>query len=316
MTRAVEADWSAFSGRQIQLSHGRQRAVVVEVGAALREYQVDGLAVLDGFAVDRMPDGGRGQPLLPWPNRIQDGQYTFDGRQLQLPIDEVARRSATHGLTRWLNWHAAEQTPDRVTMTLVLHPRPGYPFTLELAIDYSLTDDGLRVRTTARNLGGAALPFGAGQHPYFSVGTQTVDSAALQLPARTRLELDTDRRLPTGTTLATAGSAYDFGEPRPIGALVLDDCFTELTRDDHGIASVRLADPNGERQAVVWMDAHYQYVQVFSGDTLAPDRRRRGLAIEPMTCPPNAFRTGTDVVVLQPDQAIALEWGLRPTPSS
>jgi aldose 1-epimerase len=300
----------APSGKQIELIHGRQRAVVVEVGAGLREYVVDGLAVLDGFAVDRMPDGGRGQPLLPWPNRLEDGWYEFEGQPFQLPIDEIGRQNANHGLTRWLNWTPTEQTPDWVKMTLVLHPRTGYPFTLQLAIEYSLGDDGLRVRTTARNLGGRALPFGAGQHPYLSVGTQTVDSARLQLPARTRLELDVDRRLPTGTSLDVAGSAYDFRAPRPIGSLVVDDCFTNIARDDRGIASVRLSDPRRQKEAVLWMDARYRYIQVFSGDTLAPDCRRRGLAVEPMTCPPNAFRTGTDLIVLQPDEEITLEWGL------
>jgi aldose 1-epimerase len=285
--------------------------VVVEVGAALREYVVDGLAVLDSFGVDQMPDGGRGQPLLPWPNRIEDGQYSFEGQRLQLPIDELAHRNANHGLTRWLNWFTAEQSPERVRMTLVLHPRPGYPFTLDLAIEYSLGESGLLVRTTAWNAGRAALPFGAGQHPYLSVDTHTVDSASLQLSAGTRLELEPDRRLPTGTTFDVAGSEYDFREPRPIGSLVLDDCFTDVARDDHGIASVRLSSSESERHVVFWMDAHYKYIQVFTGDTLVPDRRRHGLAVEPMTCPPNAFRTGTDLIVLQPDQTTTLEWGLR-----
>jgi aldose 1-epimerase len=58
------------------------------------------------------------------------------------------------------------------------------------------------------------------------------------------------------------------------------------------------------------MSGDYRYLQVFTGDTLRPERQRRGLAIEPMTSPPNAFRTGTDLVVLQPGQTIALEWGI------
>jgi aldose 1-epimerase len=295
------------SGRQFELKSGRQRAVVVEVGGGPREYEVDGRPVLDGYALDTMADGGRGQPLLPWPNRIADGQYEFAGQRLQLPIDEVERRNAIHGLTRWLNWSAAHHGSDRVQLTMILHPRPGYPFTLELTLEYSLSEVGLTVRTTARNIGDRALPFGAGQHPYLTVGTPFVDQAVLCVPAARRLELDADRRLPTGRELSVTNSEFDFRTPRPIGPLILDECFSGVERSPDGIARVTLGD------VVVWMDEHYKYVQVFSGDTLPPERRRRGLAIEPMTCPPNAFRTATDLMVLQPDDSVTLEWGISPS---
>lgn len=311
MTGGRAAVTSAYSGLQIEIRHGLQRAVVVEVGAGLREYTVDGQPVLDGYPIDAMCDGGRGLPLLPWPNRLADGEYTFDGQALRLPIEEVGRRNAMHGLTRWLNWNVLEQAADRVRMGLVIYPRTGYPFTLDLSIEYALAAAGLSVTTTARNLGQRALPFGAGQHPYVTVGTPLVDSASLHLPAHARLELDAERRLPTGTRLPVDGTEFDFRTPRPIGASVLDDCFTSLDRGDDGLARVRLADPATARALTMWMDARYGYVQVFSGDTLPAARRRRGLAIEPMTCPPNAFATGTDLIVLQPDESCSMAWGLH-----
>ena len=306
---------SPFSGMQIEIRHGLQRAVVVEVGAGLREYDVDGQPVLDGYPVDAMCDGGRGLPLLPWPNRLADGEYTFDGQALRLPIDDVVRRNAMHGLTRWANWNVVEQATDRVRMGLVIHPRMGYPFTLDLSIEYAVAAAGLSVTTTARNLGKRALPFGAGQHPYLTVGTALVDSASLHLPAHARLELDAARQLPTGTLLPVDGpvdgaAKFDFRTPRVIGSLVLDDCFTTLDRGADGLARVGLSDPATRRAVSMWMDASYRYVQVFSGDTLPVARRRRGLAIEPMTCPPNAFRSGTDLIVLQPDQTRSMAWGL------
>jgi aldose 1-epimerase len=298
------------SGRQVEIRHGRQRAIVVEVGAGLREYEVDGQPVLDGYAVGHMADGGRGQPLLPWPNRLADGHYIFGDQELQLPIDEVPRRNALHGLTRWVNWSVADSRPDAVRLEHTLHPRPGYPFTLQLTIWYVLGDAGLTVRTTAHNLGHNALPFGAGQHPYLTVGTPIVDSAMLHVPAESRLELDAERGLPTGRVLRVHGTEFDFRTPRPIGPLVLDDCYTELRRDADGLARVVLAEPGAGRSTVLWMDQQFRYVMVFSGDTLAPERRRRGLAVEPMTCPPDAFRSHTDLMVLEPDQSVVLEWGL------
>lgn len=300
------------SGTQFEIRFGQQRAVVVEVGGGLREYAVEGRAVLDGFARDAMVDGSRGQPLLPWPNRILDGRYTFGGQPLQLPIEEVGRHNAAHGLTRWANWQLVEHDAAQVTLGITLHPRPGYPFTLGLTIAYALSAHGLEVRTTARNLGEVALPFGAGQHPYFTVGTERIDQSTLEMHAACRLELDPERRVPTGARLIVQGTDYDFTHPRAIGDLVLDDCFGDLERDAEERAMVTLR--GADRAVTVWLDGGYRYVQLFTGDTLAPARRRASLAVEPMTCPPNAFRTGDDLIVLQPGEQIALRWGVTVAP--
>src|SRR5262249_37050472 len=141
------------SGIQYEITHGAQRATVAEVGGTLREYLVGDQPVLDGFSVEARADGGRGQPLLPWPNRILDGLYDFDGQRLQLPIEEVERHNAMHGLTRWLNWSLVDHAPHRVRLALTIHPRPGYPFSLALALEYALDASGLLVRTIARNAG-------------------------------------------------------------------------------------------------------------------------------------------------------------------
>jgi aldose 1-epimerase len=183
---------------------------------------------------------------------------------------------------------------------------------LDLALEYVLSDSGLTVRTTAHNVGQRALPFGAGQHPYFTVGSALVDSTELQLPADSRLELDPERHLPTGTAFAVDGTDFDFRQTKRIGALVIDDCFADLHRDADGLTRVTLADPGAGRSLTIWLGEGYRYVQAFSGDTLAADRRRRSLAIEPMTCPPDAFRTGTGLIVLQPDETCTLEWGVTP----
>jgi aldose 1-epimerase len=298
------------SGTQYEITLGEQRATVVEVGAAVREFAVGGLPVLDGFSIDETAAGGRGQPLLPWPNRLLDGQYQFDGQTHQLPIDDVARHNAIHGLTRWQSWSLLEHATSCVRLGLTIYPRPGYPFLVVLEIAYSLDDSGLNVRTTARNGGDRPLPFGAGQHPYLTVGTPHIDDASLQLVAGSRLEMDPERQVPSGVLLSTAHAAGDFGTPRAIGGQVLDECYTDLARDGSGKAHVRLSDPASGRSATLWMSRDYRYVQLFSGDTLGPEKRRRGLAIEPMTCPPNAFRSGVDLIVLQPSEDIRLEWGI------
>jgi len=299
----------APSGEQIELSHGDQRAVVVEVGGGLRSYSVGGRDVLDAYRPDEMCSSGRGQVLAPWPNRLSNGTYEFDGRTHQLPLTEPEAGNAIHGLVRWVVWRVAEREQHRVVVEHALHPQPGYPFALTLRIEYVLADPGLRVTTTATNVGAERCPFGTGAHPYVSLGTETVDPLFLQVPARTVLESD-EHGIPTGTR-PVEGSEFDFRQARAIGRTVLDHGFTDLGRDDDGIARVVLEDPDAGDQLTLWLDERYRYLMLYTGDA-RPDVARRSLAVEPMTCPPNAFSTGDDVIVLEPGESVSADWGIVP----
>jgi len=295
------------SGQQLTLTAGGYAATVTEVGATLRTLTYQGSPLLLGFADDEMATSGMGQVLLPWPNRIQDGRYEFGGATHQLPLSEPARRNASHGLVRWLPWRLRPTGPATATADAVLHAQPGYPFTLALVISYALGDDGLRVRTRATNVGSAPAPYGYGAHPYLVPGPGRLDDWELTLPAERVCEVD-ERGLP-GPPRVVAGTDLDFRAPRLIGATRLDHPFTDLHRDDVGRATVVVHEP-GAARVELWMDRSYRWVQVFSADTLA-DRTRAGIAVEPMTCPPNAFRSGTDVVQLEPGGSHEAAWGIR-----
>jgi aldose 1-epimerase len=294
------------SGEQVALRHGPWSATVVEVGGGLRELAHDGVPVLDGYAAGEMASGGRGQALLPWPNRMAGGRYRFGERQIQAPISEPATGSAIHGLTRWSSWRAVERSADRCAMTLRLHPQPAYPFALDLRIGYALGDDGLEVDLTARNAGHGPLPFGAGFHPYLAPGAAWVDEARLHVPAAVWLQED-ERGIPTGERRPASVALPNSGGP--IGDAVLDHCLTGLVRDADGRARVRLAGPSGPA-TILWMDGLFDYVMVFTGDTLAPDRRRRAVAVEPMTCAPDAFNNGEGLIVLAPGESVTGRWGI------
>ena len=295
------------SGEQFELTLEDQRAVVVEVGGGLRSYSAGGRELLDGYGTDEMCTSGRGQVLLPWPNRIEDGAYEFAGRRHQLALDEPEHGNAIHGLVRWSAWTVRERAPARVVIEHTIHPRPGYPFSLAASIEYTLSDEGLSVATTTTNVGPEPCPYGCGAHPYLTLGTEAVDSLVLTAPGRTVLSSD-DRGLPTGRE-AVDGTEYDFARPRAIGAMWLDHCFTDLERDE-GLARVELRGPD-EAGLTLWLDESYGYLMLFTGDPL-PDVARRSLAVEPMTCPPNAFRSGEDVVRLGPGQSFTSTWGLSP----
>lgn len=300
----------SLTGASWRLVRGDQSAVVVQLGGALRDYAVNGRPLLDGFPAGSAVTGGRGQLLVPWPNRVGGGRYSFGGRHLQLPLTEVEKGNAIHGLLRWVLWQPLARGEDSVVLGTTLCPQPGYPFLLDVRVAYRLGPDGLTTAVQATNTGTGPAPYGVGQHPYLTVGTDLVDSAELTVPAGYLLRTD-DRGLPVGRE-PVDGTPYDFRTARPIGDLRLDTAFTGLDRAPDGRATVRLAHPSGLRGVDLWLGEGTRYVQVYTGDTLAEPERRRGVAVEAMSCPPDAFRSGVDLTVLQPGATHVLRWGLSP----
>lgn len=301
---------NALSGTQVTLTHGDQVATVATVGAALREYRVGDRDVIVPFGADEVAPASHGMVLIPWPNRLADGAYEFGGRELQVPVSEPGRRTALHGLACWESWDITEASDDAVTLTLDLPAQPGYPFALTVDVEYRLTDTGLVVTTEASNQGGEALPYGVGFHPWISPGDAAVSECTLALGASAHVEVD-DRLLPTGT--APVGDDTDFREATLLEGVSLDDAWTEPVRDAEGLAWAHLVAPDGSAVSV-WMDGAAKAWQVCTGDGLnPPEIRRTGVAIEPMSCIADAFRTGDDLVVLKPGDTHRIVWGMRLT---
>jgi len=298
----------APSGEQFVVEGGGYRAVVTEGGAGLRELEYDGRPLVEGYAEDDPASGGRGQLLLPWPNRIRDGRYGFAGRDHQLPLSEVDRGHASHGLVRWACWRPVEVSGDAIALAYRLMAQPGYPWTLDLAVRYAVSGDGLTVTVTATNRAAEPAPFAAGAHPYLRVGPGPVDTWELSVPARTALAID-DRKIPTGR-VEVAGGDLDFRDGRQIGDTLLDTAYTDLDRDSDGRATVVLRGPEGGVE--LWMDAAHHWAQVYSADDLTPPRS--ALAVEPMTAPPDAFNSGDDLLSLEPGATQSLSWGVRALP--
>jgi aldose 1-epimerase len=297
------------SGEQFEIRFAGQRATIVEVGGGIRSYRHGERDVLDPYPIEQICDGAHGAVLVPWPNRLADGSYEFDGQRLQVALSEPEKHNAIHGLLRWTSWHALSHETDRVVMGARLHPQPGYPFDLEVSVEYSLGEDGLIVVTGATNVGERPCPYGVGQHPYLSPGGARLDDCTLQLPAAGLIVTDPERSLPSGRE-PVAGGALDFREPRLLGALEIDSPFEHLIRDESGLATTRLTAPDGSC-VELWVDEAYPLLEVFTGDTLAPHRRRRGLGLEPMSCPPDAFRSGEHLLRLDPGESSRAAWGVR-----
>jgi aldose 1-epimerase len=298
----------APSGEQYEISGGGYRAVVTESGATLRLLEYDGRPLLLGFGEHEPASSGRGQLLAPWPNRIRDGRYSFDGRDLQLPLTEPARHNASHGLVRWVAWTLEERTGQSVSQVYRLMAQPGYPWTLDLHVLHDVSADGLTVTVTATNVGTGAAPYALGAHPYLTTGEGPVDRWELTLPGRTRLVTD-ERKIPVGSG-DVRDTDLDFRVARPLRGAELDTAFTDLDRDAEGRAEVRLHDPSRGEGVTLWMDSAHAWVQVYTGDDL-PTLARASLAVEPMTGPPNAFASGEGLLVLEPGAEHSASWGIR-----
>ena len=109
-----------------------------------------------------------------------------------------------------------------------------------------------------------------------------------------------------------AGTEFDFTSGRLIGSTKLDTAFTDLRRDSAGVASVELDHPGASRSVSVWLDERFPYLMAFTADTVEPSRRRRSIALEPMSCPPDALRSGTDFARLEPGGHWTGQWGIAP----
>lgn len=300
------------TGDQWTLRVEDQELVVVEVGGGMRTYTVGGMDVLAGYRADEPCRAGRGQVLMPWPNRLRHGRFSFGGREHVLAITEPARGNASHGLVRWQPWTLAERGDFHLVVESKLHPQPGWDWSMDLLTRYELSELGLTVTATARNVDESPAPFGYGAHPYVSVGDLPADTVQLHIPAHQWLRVDEERLLPVAVE-DVAGTDYDFRESRPLGPTQLDTAFTALDRDPDRRWVVALEGLLAGTVRV-WGDESFPWLQVFTGRATSDTEGTNGIAVEPMTCPPDAFNSGDALVVLQPGEEWRGQWGIRLLP--
>jgi aldose 1-epimerase len=310
-----------LSGTQHVLRAGDAEAVIAGVGASLRCYTSAGRALVVPFDADEVRPGYRGATLAPWPNRVVDGRYEHDGVERLLALTEPSRGHALHGLLTWTEYGALDKGPSHVTLSATVEPQAGYPWRVFVETTYALAADGLTQTVRAYTDGEESAPWGTGPHPYLVGGEGRVDDWMLHLPASRVLEVTPDRLIPT--TLADVevdSERFDFRAARRIGDAEIDHAFTNLQRDAVGMATVAVTDATGRGAAISW-DAACAWVQVHTADQPdgeASPAHRIGMAIEPMTCAPDAFNAARydfdpGLTMLVPGaEPVAASWTIRP----
>jgi aldose 1-epimerase len=293
------------TGRQFEISAGEHWAVITEVGANLGGYRVGAVEVTPVYRPDAIAPKSCGAVLMPWPNRIASGRYIFDDAAQQLALSDPALGNASHGLAGWVRWTPVRHDADAVTLECDVVPQKGWPFELHVRVTYRLdATQGLSVELHAENRGVLRLPFGAGCHPYLALGGTPLAEVQLMVPATQRLTTD-ERQIPSGVADVDA-TEYDLRVLRPLGELRLDTAYRGLIADADGRGRAQVVLAHGRR--TLWWDPAFTTVQVFTPEKLVD---QPAIAMEPMTCPADAFNSGTDLLILNPGQSWTAEWGIK-----
>ena len=296
-------------GAEHLIRHGDYSAAVTAVGAGLRFLRHGDRDLVRSYGADEVRPRFRGTLLAPWPNRVVDGRYSFDDETFQLDITEPERGHALHGLVAWERFELVDREVDSVTAVHRLVPRPSYPFELEVRAHYRLGADGLSCEVSARNVGERPAPYGVAGHPYLVAGPGPVDRWTFELPATQVLEATPDRLVPLGLA-DVAGTDFDFRSPRSLDGIEVDHALTGLAADPDGLVRARVLSEDGSGTSCTWDPAGLPWVQVHTADLPPPEASRTGLAVEPMTCPPDAYNSGIDLRVVAPGGTTSAAWTL------
>lgn len=297
------------------LRGGDYVAVIAEVGATLRVLRRHGRDLVVPISTDDGYSAMRGALLLPWPNRVADGRYRFDGIQHQLEITEPTTGHALHGFAAATRFTPLAVKTDRVVLRAELAPHPGYPWRLMVEVTFALSSEGLTHEVAVTNGSETTAPIGIGGHPYLLAGPPERHAAnawSLTVPARRVLLISPEQMLPTALVDVADhhGGALDFRRRRQIRDIVLNEAFTDLERT-HENTLVRLTDTRTGRGTEIEWDRRCRWVQLYTADHMTGDQYRHAVAVEPMTCPPDAFNSGQDLLRAAPGGVVSAGWTIR-----
>jgi aldose 1-epimerase len=289
----------------------KSTAVIARIGAALVSWTTNDIELVEPGHLDAVGPYCEGIVMAPWPNRLEDGKWSYQGKTLEFPINIQNQQNANHGLLIDFPYDLVEQTASSVTLGALIHARMAYPFNVYTTVKYELSASGITVTHTAENQSEEAAPYAVGGHPYFQIAGVPTADLILRSDAATVLDVN-ERQIPIGKS-ATAGTRFDMREGVRVGDNFYDHGFTDLPRDENGLAHTYLIAPDG-RGFDIWQDAEFKHVVIFTPDFYwdeSIDAKRYAAAIEPQTAGANAFKAGEDLKWLNKGDKFSASWGVN-----
>lgn len=284
-------------------------ATVTGIGAGLRELRVGDVDIIQGFPPDAEVAFCAGQILIPWPNRVRDGEWSHRGTHLQLPINEPDRHNAIHGFLLSLPHEVTESTSDSVRLHATIPASDGYPWELSVVTEYVLTDSGVAIGHRITNAAATPAPVAVGSHPFPCIGDVPTEELVVTLDAATRIVVD--ERLNPTVTEDVANTRFDLRAGQRVGDFDLDTAYTDITARQDGTRALVATAPDG-RSVEVWGDGNFVHAQVFNTDQFpAAAGTTWAVALEPTTAPPNALASGEDLHLIAPGDTWELAWGIE-----
>jgi len=278
---------------KVHISLNEVSAVISTEGAALIGLSVDNFNLIEPNTRDGLYAG---KILAPWPNRIKDGKYTFNKKDYQLPINEVSKNNSLHGLVANCHWEVILQDQSKVILQHLLNQPDIYPGKLQLQVSYEIIEQGVEISVLSENVGDISAPYGVSIHTYLVAGALVKNNELLlQLPSDQFLEVDAERLLPIKLQPVT-GANFNFVSLKKISNLFIDHAFKYSSDYPR---SISLLNAEGQGAEVIF-DEQSNWIQIHTADRDLRADSRMAVAIEPMTCPPDAFNSGIDLIVLEP----------------
>lgn len=305
---------SPVSGAQVGLRSGSYEADIASIGASLRRLRFEGRDLVVPFAADEERPAMSGALLAPWTNRTADGRYEFGGGVHRLPVNEPQTGNAAHGLVAGLDFRVVEVREDSAMLSATIEPQLGYPWRVRVDTAFRLSEDGLHQEVVATNESDTDAPFGVGAHPYLvadAPARRAIDGWVLHVPAEEILLVSPDRLLPTDVVHVAdqEHAAFDFRSPRLVGQQEINNAYSAFARDDGGLARVTVT-ADGVGAEIEW-DERVGWAQVYTSDAADGEGYRRGVAVEPMTCPPDALNSSIGLLVIKPGEHASAGWTIR-----
>ncbi len=247
----------------------------------------------------------KGSKLFPFPNRILDGQYSFENNIYNIPINFLKEKHAIHGLVLDSNFEVMQKLSSLEKAQIILRYQTsgmekGYPFKIKITIEYCLSKNGFTCITSVENMDTKNIPVGDGWHPYFKTNSK-IDDCLLTLPVEYSYEVDS-RMIPTGKTIKETV----FINPTKISDTKFDTCY-KLAKTGNPRLYTKIEDPSHNLSLLIWQstgEGNYNYLQVYTPPN------RQSIAIEPMTCLANAYNNGEGLIVLKPSEKRNFSFGI------